>query len=298
MFSKIFSLTTLVAAASAYTVLTPALNSTVAKGKSTSVTWSSVDTDASQFSIYLVNFKDWPPTVISLAQNVPQSAKSVDVTIPCDVSSDYGWQLNFINGTNTYVIYAQSNAFSLTGSCVDPTTSSSVSVATTTAYATKNSTVTAFSTATTTAISKVIETVTFTNPIVWFVQPTSIGSMCAPPKTVTVYADGPAPTDCSSGSGPSGSSSGAHSSGSGADSGSSSGAGSSSGSGSGSGSPGTYSNSTTGTSKPSYSVLPSGTGSGPKSTSTATTPVFTGAATSVQAGSMLALIAGAAVLLL
>ncbi|TGO58704.1 hypothetical protein BCON_0052g00490 [Botryotinia convoluta] len=282
MFSKIFSLTTLVAAASAYTVLTPTLNSTVAKGKPTSVTWSSVDTDASQFSIYLVNFKDWPPTVISLAQNVPQSEKSVDVTIPCDVSSDYGWQLNFINGTNTYVIYAQSNAFSLTGSCVDPTTSSSVSVATTTAYATKNSTVTAFSTATTTAISKVIETVTFTSPIVWFVQPTSIGSMCAPPKTVTVYADGPAPTDCSSGSGPLGSPSGGHGSGSG----------------SGSGSPGTYSNSTTGTSKPSYSVLPSGTGSGPKTTSTATTPVFTGAATSVKAGSMLALIAGAAVVLL
>ncbi|KAK8911980.1 hypothetical protein QC760_000966 [Botrytis cinerea] len=184
MFSKIFSLATLVAAASAYTVLTPTLNSTVAKGKSTSVTWSSVDTDASQFSIYLVNFKDWPPTVISLAQNVPQSDNSVDVTIPCDVKSDYGWQLNFINGTNTYVIYAQSNAFSLTGSCVDPTTSSSVS---------------------------------------------SHGLVRS-----------------------------------------------------------TYL----------YRVLPSGTGSGPKSTTTGTTPVFTGAATSVQAGSMLALIAGAAVALL
>jgi hypothetical protein len=256
MFSKIFSLTTFVAAASAYTVLTPTLNSTVAKGKSTSVTWSSVDTDASDFSIYLVNFQDWPPTVISLAQNVPQSEGSVEVTIPCDVSSDYGWQLNFINGTNTYVIYAQSNAFSLTGSCVDPTTSSSVSVATTTAYVTKNSTVTATTTATTTAISKVVETVTFTNPIVWFVQPTSIGSMCAPEKTVTVYASGPSPTGSSSGSS------------------------------------GTYGNSTTAISKPSYSS----TGSGPKSTTT--TPVFTGAATSTQAGSMLALIAGAVALLL
>lgn len=269
MFSKIFSLTTFVAAASAYTILTPTLNSTVAKGKSTSVTWSSVDTDASDFSIYLVNFQDWPPTVISLAQNVPQSEGSVDVTIPCDVSSDYGWQLNFINGTNTYVIYAQSDAFSLTGSCVDPTTSSSVSVATTTAYATKNSTVTAYSTVTATAISKVIETVTFTSPIVWFVQPTDTGSMCAPEKTVTVYAAGPAPTG--------------HGSGSGSSSGSN---------------PGTYSNSTTGSSKPSYSSTPSGTGSGPKSTSTSTTAVFTGAATSVQAGSMLALIAGAAVFLL
>ncbi|KAA8577050.1 hypothetical protein EYC84_007062 [Monilinia fructicola] len=71
------------------------------------LTWSSVDTDPSQFSIYLVNFKDWPPTVVSLAQNVPQEDKSIDVTIPCNLRSDYGWQINFINGTNTYVIYAQ-----------------------------------------------------------------------------------------------------------------------------------------------------------------------------------------------
>jgi len=258
MFSKIFSLTTLVAAVSAYTVLTPTLNSTIAKGQSTTVTWSSVDTDAPTFSIYLVNFQDWPPTVLSLAQNVPQSAGSATVTIPCSVSSDYGWQLNFINGTNTYVIYAQSKAFSLTGSCVDPTTSSSVSVATTTAYATKNSTVTA----TATAISNVIQTVTFTSPIVWFVQPTTIGSMCAAPTTttVTVYASGPSPSK-------------------------------SAGAGSGSA---TYGNSTTAVSKPSYSSTPSGTGSAPKST----TSVFTGAATSVQAGSMLAFIAGAVAFLL
>ncbi|RAL63326.1 hypothetical protein DID88_003751 [Monilinia fructigena] len=120
MLSKIFSLTTFVAAASAYSVLTPTLNSTVTKGKSTKVTWSSVDTDASQFSIYLVNFKDWPPNRRLPRSKCPQEDKSVDVTIPCDLKSDYGWQINFINGTNTYVIYAQSHAFSLTGSCVDP----------------------------------------------------------------------------------------------------------------------------------------------------------------------------------
>jgi hypothetical protein len=207
-FLNLLSVSSLIAAASAYTVLTPTANATVAKGKSTSVTWTSVDTDASDFSIYLVNFQDWPPTVISLAQNVPQAAGSVDVHIPCDISSDYGWQLNFINGTNTYVIYGQSSAFSLTGSCVDPTTSSSVSVATTTAYATKNSTITTTATATSTVVSHVISTVTFTSPIVWFVQPTTIGSMCAPEKTVTVYASGPAPTGTGVAGGSSGSSGG------------------------------------------------------------------------------------------
>ncbi|KAI9644050.1 hypothetical protein NHQ30_007402 [Ciborinia camelliae] len=283
MFSKIFTFTTLVAAVSAFQVLTPTLNSTVAKGKSTSVKWSSVDTDAPDFSIYLVNFKDWPPTVISLAQNVPSSEGSVDVNIPCNVNSDYGWQLNFINGTNTYVIYAQSHSFSLTGSCVDPTTTSSIPISTTTAYATayKNATVTAYSTVTKTAIAKVIETVTFDDPVVWFVQPSNAGGMCKPEKTVTVYASGPSPTGASCDS---------QSSGSSGSSGSSSG--------SGPAPSGTYSNTTV----PAHAVSmssPSGTGaSKPQGTSTTPLTISTNAGTSVQAGSMLALIACAAVFLL
>lgn len=89
----------LVACASAYTVLTPSVNSTIAKGSAIDVKWSSVDTDASTFSIYLVNFQTahWPPTVLSLAQNVNRDDGVASVRIPCSVSSDYGWQLNFVS---------------------------------------------------------------------------------------------------------------------------------------------------------------------------------------------------------
>lgn len=44
------------------------------------------------------------------------------VKIPCDVSSGYGYQFNAINGTNTYVIYAQTDIFSLKGNCTNSPT--------------------------------------------------------------------------------------------------------------------------------------------------------------------------------
>lgn len=198
-------LTLFAASASAFKVLTPALNSTVSKGSNVDVKWSSVDTDASTFSIYLVNFQTahWPPTVLSLAQNVPHDLGSLSVRIPCDVSSDYGWQLNFINGTNTYVIYAQSPVFTLTGDCIEPTPSSSATYGnktvtdTATVTATANFTATATKTATTTIVS-VVETVVYENPVVWFVQPTNLVSAAAicpggAQTTVTVYVHGTTP---------------------------------------------------------------------------------------------------------
>jgi len=119
-FTTLAATALLAASASAYQVLTPVLNATVAKGKELTIEWSSVDTDAETFSVYLSNFETnhWPPTILSLAQNVPRDDGSIDLRIPCDLSSDYGWQINFINGTNTYVIYAQSERFELTGDCV------------------------------------------------------------------------------------------------------------------------------------------------------------------------------------
>ena len=172
------------ASASAYKVLTPGLNTTITKGTTLDVKWTSVDTDADTFSIYLVNFQTahWPPTVLSLAQKVPRDSSSLSVRIPCDLSSDYGWQLNFINGTNTYVIYAQSPVFSLTGDCIEP--------APTPATHYGNSTVTIAQT--------VVQTVVYETPVVWFVQPTNLVSAAAicpggPQQTVTVYAPGAAP---------------------------------------------------------------------------------------------------------
>lgn len=180
---KFFSaIASLVACASAYQVLTPTANSTIAKGSNVNVEWSTVDTDPSTFSIYLVNFKDFPPTVLSLAQNVQQGAGSASVRIPCAVSSDYGWQLNFINGTNTYVIYAQSPVFSLTGECVDPTVSAAP----------------VYSNASVAAVD-VVQTIIYQNPVVWFVQPSNLiaaAAICPPAsqQTVTVQVAGSAAT--------------------------------------------------------------------------------------------------------
>ncbi|KAJ5895616.1 gpi-anchored membrane protein [Penicillium taxi] len=147
---------------------------------------------------------------LSLAQNVPKADGSLDLTIPCSVDSGAGWQFNFINGTNTYVIYAQSSKFTLTGDCVDPTTTSSASVVapttvtatatvTNNATITNNATVTAITTATTTLI-KTVETVVFESPIVWFVQPSAAADASAAPQTVTVYNSGIAPVTCAAGS--------------------------------------------------------------------------------------------------
>jgi hypothetical protein len=260
-FSTLALTTLFAAAASAYQVLTPTVNSTVAKGSSVNVKWSSVDTDAETFSIYLVNFQTvhWPPTVLSLAQNVPRDDGSVDVRIPCDVTSDYGWQLNFINGTNTYVIYAQSPMFTLTGDCVEPSTTSTP-YPTATVY--RNTTVTATASPT---IVKVVETVVYETPVVWFVQPSASGAMCPPAaqQTVTVFQNGPAPVTCESGAKPSHGPSG----------------------------PGGFGNSTV-PSKP--TSKPTSTGS-----LTPTGPAtFTGAASSVKAGGALVAVFGVAAFLL
>ncbi|ORY83614.1 hypothetical protein BCR37DRAFT_272795 [Protomyces lactucae-debilis] len=171
------TLATLVAAASAYQVLTPALNSTVAKGSTIDVRYSSVVSDADFFSVYLTNFQTshWPPTVLSLAQNVRRDAGVVSVRIPCDLTSDYGWTLNFVNGTNTYVIYAQSPVFTLTGECKDPLPAPAPVFTNTSGIA---------------STTTVITTVVFPQPLLWFVQPSAVAAVaaaqCPAPVTVTV----------------------------------------------------------------------------------------------------------------
>ena len=121
----------------------PAVNSTVTKGKDFTLSWNTVDTDPTQFSIYLVNFVNWPPFYTPLAYHVETAAGQAKVKVPCSVDNSYGYQLfvppppssfhlstactnhlpsNAINGTNVYVIYAQTDKFSVGGaSCVDTT---------------------------------------------------------------------------------------------------------------------------------------------------------------------------------
>ncbi|KAK1496479.1 extracellular proline-serine rich protein [Colletotrichum cuscutae] len=108
---------------SAIEFTSPSANSTVAKGKSYELSWNTVDTDPSTFSVFLVNFVNWPPSYVLLAQDLETAAGSASIDVPCSTLNSDGYQFNAINGTNVYVIYAQTPKFSVTGSdCTDPTT--------------------------------------------------------------------------------------------------------------------------------------------------------------------------------
>lgn len=71
----------------------PAANSTVTKGKDFTLSWNTVDTDPTKFSIYLVNFVNWPPFYTPLAYNVETAAGQTKVKVPCSVDNSDGYQL-------------------------------------------------------------------------------------------------------------------------------------------------------------------------------------------------------------
>lgn len=78
---------------SAITFTAPEANSTLARGSTYDLQWSSVDTDTTGFSVYLVNFVNWPPFYTALEYDVETISGDVSVRIPCDVDAGYGYQL-------------------------------------------------------------------------------------------------------------------------------------------------------------------------------------------------------------
>lgn len=78
----------------------PAANSTLTKGSDYELTWTTVDTDPTSFSVYLVNFVTWPPSYVQVASDLETAHGSASVHVPCDTDNSYGYQFNAINGTN------------------------------------------------------------------------------------------------------------------------------------------------------------------------------------------------------
>ncbi|KAJ5548579.1 hypothetical protein N7513_005813 [Penicillium frequentans] len=126
-------------------ITNPAANTTYPAGSTITVEWTSVDTDPTNFSLYLWNFVSWPPSYVPLAVDVPTSDLSQSVQIPCDTNPEWGYQISGINGTNVYIIYAQGDKFTVSDSvnstaCVDTTplstTSTCPSAAASTVYVT------------------------------------------------------------------------------------------------------------------------------------------------------------------
>jgi len=122
---------------SAIQLIEPTANVTLTKGETIDLKWTTVDTDPSSFSIYLVNFVNWPPLAHPLVYDVETSAGEASVKIPCFPDNAWGYQLNAINGTNTYIIYAQTPKFYVGGdACTDPEPTPSCAAATVTVTAT------------------------------------------------------------------------------------------------------------------------------------------------------------------
>jgi len=78
---------------SAIQFTSPAANSTLTKGSEFQLSWSTVDTDPTSFSIYLVNFVNWPPMYAPLALNVETASGAASVQVPCNIDNSFGYQL-------------------------------------------------------------------------------------------------------------------------------------------------------------------------------------------------------------
>lgn len=108
---RLFLLSIFSSLVAAINITHPVANSTLAAGGSSKIAWTHVDTDPESLSLYLVNFVNWPPSYVPLAFDEAVADGSANVHIPCDTPPSWGYQINAINGTNVYVIYAQSAKF-------------------------------------------------------------------------------------------------------------------------------------------------------------------------------------------
>lgn len=78
---------------SAIQFTSPEANSTLSKGEKFTLSWDTVDTDPSTFSLFLVNFVNWPPSYTGVAYDIETAAGETEVTVPCGVDSSFGFQL-------------------------------------------------------------------------------------------------------------------------------------------------------------------------------------------------------------
>lgn len=79
--------------ASAVQFTNPTVNSTLTRGSTFDLQWSTVDTDPEAFSVYLVNFVNWPPYYAPVSFGVDSTTGATSVKVPCDVNPSYGYQL-------------------------------------------------------------------------------------------------------------------------------------------------------------------------------------------------------------
>lgn len=79
--------------ASAIQFTDPVQNATLTRGATYDLTWDFVDTDPTSFSVYLVNFVNWPPYYTPLDLDIDTTTGEASVRVPCEVEASYGFQL-------------------------------------------------------------------------------------------------------------------------------------------------------------------------------------------------------------
>ncbi|KAJ6015837.1 hypothetical protein N7540_010428 [Penicillium herquei] len=138
---------------SALSITEPQKGDNIAPSSSVTVKWTSVDTDASSFDIYLVNNAVYPPVNKELAKDIETSKDSYTVNIG-GVPNGHGYQINLVSDASMNTgILAQTGQFNVTDS--SETSSSSTTSSATTSSATTTSSSTGSSTSTSSASSSI-----------------------------------------------------------------------------------------------------------------------------------------------
>ncbi|KAJ5929775.1 hypothetical protein N7454_006725 [Penicillium verhagenii] len=149
-FTLAASVVSLVISAGALTVTQPEKGADIAPSSSVDVKWTSVDTDAKSFDIYLVNNAVYPSVNKKLASDISTSDGSHTVDIG-NLADGQGYQINLMSdATENTGILAQTGQFNITGSASKSSTTSSGSTTSTTSTA-SGTTLTGTNTATTAA---------------------------------------------------------------------------------------------------------------------------------------------------
>ncbi|KAJ5167848.1 uncharacterized protein N7482_003442 [Penicillium canariense] len=131
--SFVLSLMPLAGFVGALHVTEPEEGADVKASSSLTVKWTSVNTDASSFNLYLVNNAVYPPVSKKLATDVETSKGSYTIDNIGSVTAGHGYQINLQSDVSQDTgILAQSQQFNVTGSSQSSSASGSTSSSSTT----------------------------------------------------------------------------------------------------------------------------------------------------------------------
>ncbi|OQD68847.1 hypothetical protein PENDEC_c030G01801 [Penicillium decumbens] len=149
--SLAFSLVPLAVSVGAILVTEPKEGAEINPSSSFDVKWTSVDTDASSFNIYLVNNAVYPTINKKIASNIKTSTGSYTVD-SIDASAGHGYRIDLMSdSTENSGILAQSQQFNVTISAQSSSSSSSTSTSTASSTEASTSTISTTTASTTTS---------------------------------------------------------------------------------------------------------------------------------------------------